>query len=94
MSFNKDQLRTEAIEEGRQFPDATYHPMKTNGADPSCSGRVAPLKQTLDDRLGILDTGTWQLLLREWRYDFALLFEQVGQWMAHVDADFGKKPSP
>lgn len=62
--------------------------------DGDAAGSVALLKQQLDDRLARLDGSAWQLLLAEWRYDFALLFDHIRQWMARVDDNFTTLSTP
>lgn len=62
--------------------------------DGDAAGSVALLKQQLDDRLARLDGSAWQLLLAEWRYDFALLFDHIRLWMARVDDNFTTLSTP
>ena len=56
------------------------------------SGQLTALRQRLDQRLATLDGTAWQVLLLEWRYDFALLFDQIRLWMAQVDDSFDTGP--
>lgn len=84
-------FKNEPLELDRQFQLSVLHPVDGRGG-PSQSGQLAMLKQQLEDRLATLDGSAWQLLLLEWRYDFALLFDHARLWMAHVDAKFNTEP--
>lgn len=82
-------LNTELKEFNQQLQPAA---LETEGGD--AAGSTASLKQQLDDRLATLDGSAWQLLLAEWRYDFALLFDHVRLWIARVDANFTTISAP
>ena len=82
-------LKTELPEIDQQLQRAALE-----AADGDAAGSVALLKQQFDDRPSKLDGSSWQLLLAEWRYDFALLFDHVRQWMARVDDNFTTISTP
>lgn len=92
MSADLAVLKNELLELDRQLQRAALPAADGNGAALSRSGQLAMLRQRLDDRLATLDSSAWQLLLLEWRYDFALLFDHARLWMAHVDANFDTEP--
>lgn len=82
-------LKAELLEIDQRLQRAAHE-----AEDGDAAGSVTLLKQHLDDRLTSLDGSTWQLLLAEWRYDFALLFDHIRQWMARVDANFTSTSVP
>ncbi|MGX5720392.1 hypothetical protein [Shinella zoogloeoides] len=85
-------LKSELLELDRQLQKAAHHPAHGAEAEALQSGQLAALRQRLDQRLATLDGSAWQVLLLEWRYDFALLFDQIRLWMAQVDASFDTGP--
>ncbi len=89
MSKDLATLKTELLDIDQQLQRAA---LEAEGGD--AAGQVALLKQQLDDRLARLDGSAWQLLLAEWRYDFALLFDHIRQWMARVDDNFTTISTP
>ena len=94
MSTDLLSLKTELLELDRQLKLAAFHQASGGEAAASQSGQLILLKQRLDDRLATLDGSAWQVLLLEWRYDFALLFDHIRLWMAHVDTSFSTGPRP
>lgn len=94
MSENLESLKAELLELDRQLQLAARPQAHgPEAAATSPSGQMAALKSKLDERLGSLDGNAWQLLLLEWRYDFALLFDHVRQWMSQVDSGFNTEPA-
>jgi len=94
MSDNLESLKAELLELDRQLQLAARpqaHGTEAAAAPPS--GQMAALRSKLDERLASLDSNAWQLLLLEWRYDFALLFDNARQWMSLVDSAFNTEPS-
>lgn len=87
-------LKTELLELDRQLKLAAIHQASGGETAASQSGQLILLKQKLDDRLATLDGSAWQILLLEWRYDFALLFDHIRLWMAQVDTSFNTGPVP
>lgn len=94
MSPDLTTLKKELLELDRQLQLAALHPQEAGGGAPAQSGQAAALKRKLEDRLATLDGSAWQLLLLEWRYDFALLFDHARLWMNQVDAGFDTGPTP
>lgn len=92
MPADLETLKAELLELDRQLQLATL--LTGNGGEAAQSEPLAVLKQRLDDRLATLDGSAWQLVLLEWRYDFALLFDHIRLWMARVDAGFTLDSSP
>ncbi len=93
MSEDLTILKSELLELDRQLRQAHLHPAEgSDGVSPR-SDQLAVLRRKLDDRLAALDGNAWQLLLLEWRYDFALLFDHASRWMAEVDAGFDTGPA-
>jgi len=93
MSENLESLKAELLELDRQLQLAARPQAHgPEAAATSPSGQMAALKSKLDERLGSLDGNAWQLLLLEWRYDFALLFDHARQWMSQVDSGFNTEP--
>ena len=93
MSENLESLKAELLELERQLQLAARPP--AHGPEVAAtppSGQMATLKSKLDERLASLDSSAWQLLLLEWRYDFALLFDHARQWMSQVDSTFKTEP--
>lgn len=90
MTVNLETWRAELDELDRQLTHfaANHHP--TNPADAASpeDEHLSALKQQIDDRLSAYGGVGWQLLLLEWRYDFALLFDQMRMWMTYVDSGF------
>lgn len=80
-------LKVELLELDQQLQAATSHTADQEAAT-SQLRQLLVLKQKLDDRFAAFDDRTWQLLLLEWRYDFALLFDHACSWIARVDANF------
>lgn len=93
MSEDLATLKSELLELDRQLARAALHATDRSDAVAVQSALPATLKQALDDRLATLDGSTWQLLLLEWRYDFALLFDQIRLSMARIDAGFNIDPA-
>ncbi|MFT4158564.1 hypothetical protein [Shinella sp.] len=90
MATDLTSLKSELLELDRQLQQAAHH--SAHGGEALQSGQLAALRQRLDQRLAALDGSAWQVLLLEWRYDFALLFDQIRLWMAQVDASFDTGP--
>ncbi|WP_438754522.1 hypothetical protein [Pararhizobium sp. O133] len=55
------------------------------------ASRLSLLKQQLDERLALPRASGWRILPLEWRYDFALLFDQVRGWMANIDRSYNTR---
>ncbi|WP_421580966.1 hypothetical protein [Shinella sp. M31] len=94
MSADLLALKNELLEFDRQLQRATLHTPAQSDTAASHSDPLALMKKTLDDRLATLNGSAWQLVLLEWRYDFALLFDHIRQWMTQVDADFSVASTP
>lgn len=92
MPADLETLKAELLELDRQLHLATL--LTGDRGETAQSEPLAVLKQRLDDRLATLDGSAWQLVLLEWRYDFALLFDHIRLWMARVDAGFTLDSSP
>lgn len=94
MSENLESLKAELLELDRQLQLAARpQPHGEAAAATPQSGQLAALRSRLDERLASLDSNAWQLLLLEWRYDFALLFDHARQWMSQVDSAFNTESS-
>jgi len=94
MSENLESLKAELLELDRQLQLAARpqaHGPEVAATPPS--GQMAALRNKLDERLASLDGNAWQLLLLEWRYDFALLFDNARDWMGQVDSAFNTEPA-
>ncbi|HTO34126.1 MAG TPA: hypothetical protein VL202_23570 [Pararhizobium sp.] len=67
-------------------PSLHSEPSETENAS-----RLSLLKQQLDERLALPRTSGWRILPLEWRYDFALLFDQARGWITYIDRSYNTR---